>query len=240
MINSLLSFANPKGIGPISPKNENLTLFSWPKNMLLMIMMIPIKMTIKPMFIISAWFIFVIITQLFNNFAINFLNNKLIFLFMDHSLKVGFSFGLTSGVITTLGLMVGLYSSTHSKLAVLGGILTIAIADAFSDALGIHVSEESENKHTTKQIWTSTTSTFLSKFIFSLTFVIPVLVFELSTAIIVSIIWGLSLLSIFSFKIAKEQKAKPFRVISEHLAIALVVILITNYVGKWISVIFGI
>ena len=63
---------------------------------------------------------------------------------MEHSFRVGMSFGLTSGIITTLGLIVGLHSGTHSKLAVIGGILTIAMADAFSDALGIHVSEESE------------------------------------------------------------------------------------------------
>ncbi|MGB6865995.1 MAG: VIT1/CCC1 transporter family protein, partial [Candidatus Aminicenantaceae bacterium] len=91
---------------------------------------------------------------------------------MKHSLKTGFSFGLTSGIITTLGLMVGLHSGTHSKLVVIGGILTIAIADSFSDALGIHISEESENKHTKKEIWESTISTFLSKFVFALTFVV--------------------------------------------------------------------
>jgi hypothetical protein len=71
---------------------------------------------------------------------------------MKHSLKTGFSFGLTSGIITTLGLMVGLHSGTHSKFVVIGGILTIAVADAFSDALGIHVSEETENKHATKEV----------------------------------------------------------------------------------------
>ena len=118
---------------------------------------------------------------------------------MKHSIKTGFSFGLTSGIITTLGLMVGLHSGTHSKLVVLGGILTIAIADAFSDALGIHISEESENKHASKEIWESTISTFFSKFIFALTFIIPVLLFEISTAIIVSVIWGLSILGILSF-----------------------------------------
>ena len=52
---------------------------------------------------------------------------------MRHSLQVGFSFGITSGIITTLGLMVGLSSGTHNKLAVVGGILTIAIADSLSD-----------------------------------------------------------------------------------------------------------
>ncbi|MGZ8381620.1 MAG: hypothetical protein ACXW4C_08190, partial [Nitrospira sp.] len=55
---------------------------------------------------------------------------------MKASFKTGLSFGLTSGVITTLGLMVGLHSGTHSRTVVIGGILTIAIADAMSDALG--------------------------------------------------------------------------------------------------------
>jgi VIT1/CCC1 family predicted Fe2+/Mn2+ transporter len=150
---------------------------------------------------------------------------------MRHSLKVGFSFGLTSAIITTLGLMVGLYSGTHSKLVVLGGIITIAVADAFSDALGIHISEESENKHTTKEIWESTISTFLFKFTFAMTFIVPVLLFPLATAIIVSIVWGLFLLGIFSLYMAREQKAKPWKVISEHILIALIVIAVTYYVG---------
>jgi len=158
---------------------------------------------------------------------------------MKHSLKTGFSFGLTSGIITTLGLMVGLHSGTHSKLVVIGGILTIAIADAFSDALGIHISEESENKHTTKEIWESTLSTFLSKFIVALTFIIPILLLQLSAAIIVSIVWGLSLLGIFSFFLAREQKVRPWKVVIEHLFIAVVVITIAYLVGDWIGSMFS-
>lgn len=159
---------------------------------------------------------------------------------IKHSLKIGFSFGLTSGIITTLGLMVGLYSGTHSRFVVIGGILTIAIADAFSDALGIHISEESELKHTSKEIWEATFSTFLSKFVFALIFIIPVLLLELSKAITVSIILGLSLLGIFSFSIAREQrKIEPWKVVTEHLVIALVVIVLTSYIGNWISMLFG-
>ena len=154
---------------------------------------------------------------------------------MKHSFKVGFSFGITSGIITTLGLMVGLHSGTNSRLAVIGGILIIAVADAFSDALGIHISEEFENCHTTKEIWASTISTFLSKFIFSLTFVVPVLLLKLSTAIIVSIIWGFLMLSVFNYKVSKEQNTNPWKVITEHLVIASIVIIATHYLGDWIA-----
>ena len=158
---------------------------------------------------------------------------------MRDSLKTGFSFGLTSGIITTLGLMVGLHSGTHSKLAVIGGVLTVAIADAFSDALGIHVSEESENKHTPKQIWASTISAFLTKLVFGLTFLIPVVLFDLSTAVMVSAIWGLSVLCIFSYVIARGQRVAPWKIVAEHLGIALVVIAVTHYLGDWISSTFG-
>ncbi len=157
----------------------------------------------------------------------------------NHSLRIGFSFGLTSGIITTLGLMVGLNAGTHSRLVVIGGILTIAIADAFSDALGIHISEESENKHTPKQIWAATLATFFSKFIFALTFIVPVLLFELALAVLVSIIWGLSMLCVFSYRMAKEQDEPPWKVVAEHLIIALVVIAATYSVGNWVSSVFG-
>jgi VIT1/CCC1 family predicted Fe2+/Mn2+ transporter len=101
------------------------------------------------------------------------------------------------------------------------------------------MSEESENKHSTKEIWQSTFATFFSKFIFALTFVIPVLLFELTTAIIVSVLWGFLLLTIFSYRMAISQKANPLKVIGEHLLIALVVITATHFVGSWIGSVFS-
>jgi len=154
---------------------------------------------------------------------------------MENSLRTGITFGLTSAVITTLGLMVGLHSGTNSKIVVLAGILTIAIADAFSDALGIHISKEAENTQTTKQIWVATISTFLAKFLFAMTFVAPVLLFTLSTAIAMSLIWGLSILTILSYVIAKSQKKPPWKIVGEHLMIAIVVIGITHWVGDWLG-----
>ena len=158
---------------------------------------------------------------------------------MKHSIKTGVSFGATSGIITTLGLMVGLHSGSNSKAVVLGGILTIAIADAFSDALGIHVAEEYENIHSEKEIWISTIATFVSKFFFALMFVVPVLLFDLLKAVIVSIIGGFLLLGVLSYRVGRKQKIGPWKVIWEHLLIALVGIAVTHYIGHWISSVFN-
>jgi len=158
---------------------------------------------------------------------------------VKESLRVGITFGLTSAVITTTGLMVGLNASTGSRLAVIGGILTIAIADAFSDALGIHISEESENQHTPKEIWLSTIFTFLAKFFFALTFIGPVLLLKLPTAIMVNLIWGLGLLAVLSWRIAKMQNEKPLRIIAEHLLVAVVVIGLATVIGSLIAQIFN-
>jgi len=155
---------------------------------------------------------------------------------MKDSIKKGLGFGLTSGIITTLGLIVGLNSGTHSRAVILGGILVIAIADAMSDALGIHISEEAGHKKISHvDVWESTVSTFLFKFIFALTFVVPILFLELDTAIIVSVVWGLALISGFSFYISRVRGENPFKPVVEHLVIAILVIIITYFVGGWAS-----
>jgi len=151
----------------------------------------------------------------------------------------GVSFGLTSGIITTLGMIVGLHAGTHSRLAVIGGVLIIAIADAFSAALGIHISEESENQHTDKEIWEATIGTFAAKFIFAMTFLVPIFLFGLSIAIWVSIGWGLLWLGVISYWMARDQRKPVHHVMGEHLGIAVVVIFITHFVGDWILNTFG-
>lgn len=122
---------------------------------------------------------------------------------MKQSLKAGFSFELTSGVITTLGLMVGLHAGTHSRLAVIGGILTIAVADALSDALCIHIAVESKNNGVVSEIWESTIATFVAKFLIAMTFVVPVLLLPIQEAMTVSVGWGLSLLALLSYLLAR-------------------------------------
>ena len=154
---------------------------------------------------------------------------------MKRSHEAGLGFGITSGVITPLGLMVGLYSGTQSSLIIIGGLLTIAVADAFSDSLGIHVSKEATNDYSTKEIWEATISTFLSKFLVSLTFILPFFVFSVVPAVWISIAWGAFLLSLFTYFISRRRNENTLLAIMEHLGIAGFVLVITYVLPIFIN-----
>ncbi len=158
--------------------------------------------------------------------------------FRDH-IKSGIGFGLTSSIITTIGLMVGLFSGTHLRVAVIGGVITIAIVDALSDAFAMHISEESTGDESARDIWAATFSTFGAKFFFAIIFIVPVLLLELQTAIFASIVFGLLLIIAFSVWIAKSQNENIVKVVAEHLFIAIVVIVLAYLAGVWIAGMFG-
>lgn len=153
--------------------------------------------------------------------------------------RTGLFFGATSGVITTIGLIVGLNSGTKSIAAVLGGILVIAVADAMSDALGIHLAEEADPNTDHGHVWAATIMTFVTKFVFSISFAVPLLLLPLTTAVAVSVVWGLLVIVILSYFLARSQDESPLYIIGEHLGIAVLVLVFSHYIGVWVAATFG-
>ena len=152
----------------------------------------------------------------------------------------GVSFGLMSGVITVLGLMMGLVVSTHSKTVVLSGIIVIAISDALSDSFGMHLSVESEQKYTTREIWVITLTTLFTKFFAGITFVVPIIFFSLMTGVIINIIWGFLIIILFSIYLAKKDNSSYYTIVLEHLAIAIFVLAVSYLVGYLIQLFIGV
>lgn len=153
--------------------------------------------------------------------------------------RTGIFFGATSGVITTVGLLTGLNAGTQSLAAVLGGILVIAVADAMSDALGIHLSEEADPNKSHNQVWVATIFTFLTKFIFASSFAVPLLLLPLQRAVVASIAWGMTVITVLSYFLAKAQHERPLPIILEHLGIALAVVVLSHLIGAWVGANFG-
>ncbi len=159
--------------------------------------------------------------------------------FKSDGARTGLFFGATSGVITTIGLITGLNAGTRSVAAVIGGIFVIAVADAMSDALGIHLAEEAKPDATAHHIWSATISTFLNKFIFALSFAVPLLLLPLDQAVIASLAWGMLVIIVLSYFLARAQNASPVMIIAEHLTIAFLVVVFSHLIGVWVRNTFG-
>ncbi|MDJ0916647.1 MAG: hypothetical protein QNJ05_02710 [Woeseiaceae bacterium] len=149
--------------------------------------------------------------------------------------RSGIFFGAASGVITTIGLIAGLHAGTSSTSTVLGGILVIAVADSMSDALGMHLAEESKPGATHHQVWAATVSTFVTKLIFALSFAIPLLLLPLNAAVIASISWGMVVIVLLSIYIARARNVRSLPIIAEHLGIAILVVVLSHLIGDWVS-----
>ncbi len=157
-----------------------------------------------------------------------------------HQIISSVSFGATSGVITALGMIVGLHEATSSKLAVFAGIVIMALADGMADAAGFHLAKEAEYengkaKHTSKEVWMTTFYTFLAVCGFILTFAVPILIIQLETAILADIAWGLILLILLNFYIAKFKKEDPVKLIIGHISLAIFVVAISYFAGNLIA-----
>lgn len=137
--------------------------------------------------------------------------------------RTGLFFGATSGVITTIGLMTGLNAGTGSITAV----------------LGIHLAEEADPNTPHDQVWVATISTFLTKFVFAISFAVPLLLLPLATAVLVSIAWGMLVISVLSYFLARAQGESPWPIIAEHLGIAILVVFLSHFIGVWVASKFG-
>lgn len=155
---------------------------------------------------------------------------------MKTAIKKGFGFGLTSGIITTLGMMIGLNMVTHSKVAVLAGILVIAITDALSDAVAIFMADETSS-HKEVSIWQESISLFISKLVVGFTFALPVIFLDLNLAVSASVIYGLVLLLALSYFIAKNDRHPILKLVISHLLVAILVIIISAIVGYYVEMI---
>lgn len=153
--------------------------------------------------------------------------------------RTGLFFGATSGVITTLGLITGLNAGTQSLAAVLGGILVIAVADSMSDALGIHLAEEADPDTDHEHVWSATIATFVTKFVFAISFAVPLLLLPLGPAVAASIAWGMLVITVLSYFLARSQNESPWSIIFEHLGIAILVIVLSHFIGAWVAKTFG-
>lgn len=147
-----------------------------------------------------------------------------------------FSFGATSAVTSSLALMIGLNQLEVSKLGIIGALLVIAFADNIADSLGMHIYAESKSKGHPKL---NTITNYLTRAGITLLPIAFVLALPMPYAIATSIVLGMAIIAVLSYFIAKTHHLSPSRVIAEHLAVTLLVLVASQLVGSSIRALFS-
>ncbi|MFX1298889.1 MAG: hypothetical protein ACFFD2_29020 [Promethearchaeota archaeon] len=151
--------------------------------------------------------------------------------------------GFASGIIVTLGIMMGLMAGTQEQIAVISGISVVALVEGFSDSFGEYLSQRTEKKFTIKTVWKEAILTFGAKFIIVFQFVFPFLlvphILSLIEATKFCIFYGIFVLSILGGYIARQQeKRRIIRTMILYNLAAIIVMIITYFAGDLISFIF--
>lgn len=146
-----------------------------------------------------------------------------------------YSFGSTSAIVTSVGLIVGFRAADTPRSAVVSGLLVIALADNISDSLSIHVYQESEGLEP-RAAFRATLINFAARLVVALTFVGIVAAVSPELAPMLSIGWGIALLGAVTFGVALARRTSPWREMVKHILVALVVIGVSRLVGGWIAV----
>lgn len=150
--------------------------------------------------------------------------------------KVGeLTFGITSGILTTIGVLTGVNSATDSRLSVIAAIIAIAVADSCSDAFGIYLSKISERGVSRKLALRYATGTLAAKFFFPLTFIIPILIFPLRVGVGIDVLWGLAALSLLSVEQAIVAQKSILKTVLRNIVLAELIVFLSTLVGSFIS-----
>ncbi len=144
-----------------------------------------------------------------------------------------FSIGATAAITTSMGLIAGLTQGDTAKTGIVTGLLIIAVADNISDTLGLHIYKESEGA-SDRDVNSFTYGNFFVRLLLVTTFVLIVLSFSSLTAFIISSVWGLLLLAILSYLIAKSKKINHWQQIIRHLLVAIAIIAGSKLLGNLI------
>lgn len=141
-----------------------------------------------------------------------------------------YTFGATSAVITGLAVIVGFSGTANAKVSMLSALLLIAIADNISDSFGIHVHQECQSE-SVREVRRATFTNFVVRLLVVGVFVLMVLFLPSMLSLVLSMVFGLIVIGLLSYHIAKEQKANPYKVIGQHLLLT-VVVMVASFVLK--------
>jgi VIT1/CCC1 family predicted Fe2+/Mn2+ transporter len=148
------------------------------------------------------------------------------------------SYGGTAAIVTSTALIGGLSAADTTKPVIVSALLIAALADNLTDALSVHIFQESEQLDE-KDAFTGTLTNFATRLLLCISFVSLVLLLPRAHAAEAAIVWGALLLAVLSYLVARERKLNPLPEVAKHLGVASTVIVVSILIGHWIRRVLG-
>lgn len=133
-----------------------------------------------------------------------------------------------------MALIAGLNAAGVGRVSVISALLIAAVADNLTDSLSVHMYQESERLDQ-KEAFIGTMSNFGTRLIICLSFVLIVVVLPGQVAVLGGLIWGMSLLAVLSYMLARHRRVSGLSEVGKHLGVAFTVILVSKILGHWIA-----
>jgi len=144
------------------------------------------------------------------------------------------TYGGTAAIVTSTALISGLSAANSTRTAIVSALLIAAIADNLTDALSIHIYQESEQLDK-RDAFIGTMTNFGMRLLLSISFALLVVFVPLMYDAKVAIVWALLLLAALTYLVARERKVNPMSEVIKHLLVASAVIIVSMVIGRWIG-----
>ena len=144
------------------------------------------------------------------------------------------SFGGTAGIVTSMALIAGLDAAKTGRASMVSALLIAAVADNLTDSLSVHMYQESERLEQ-KEAFIGTLSNFVTRLLLCLSFVLIVVLLPEHIAALWGLAWGISLLLILTYILARYRKVSVMSEIGKHLGVAVAIIFVSQHIGHWIA-----
>lgn len=142
-----------------------------------------------------------------------------------------FSFGAVSAVITGLAIVVGFWGAPDAKVTIITALVILALADNISDSFSIHLHHKSEREKWTRS---ETVFNFLTRFVIVLCFSGFVIFLSEYYYTVCSVIFGLAIMTVISYSIAKYRKVSLTLTIVKYVGLSIFVMIASIFLRQLI------
>ncbi len=147
------------------------------------------------------------------------------------------TYGLTSGIMTSSGMLIGVYFAMPSKLAVASSMMALAVSDSLSEAYSMYNAKLAEGMSQRNAVRHGL-YTMNGNVVIPVLFLMPIFLLPLTSAIYLNLSFSAAILICLSTLDSLATQRPIVKKASKTLALAILIVGLSTLAGKLVTKIF--